>query len=113
MSLVIQGGNILVIQGGSMMASLPERLEDFLISNPITGIYRVPHHLRKLNDEAYTPQVISIGPFHRENAILQTMQGLKEEYSKRFLQRITVENRFDGETALPTTVNEQGMKQIR
>ena len=27
-------------------------------------IYRVPYHLRKWNKEAYTPQVISIGPYH-------------------------------------------------
>ena len=94
------------------------------ISNSITGIYRVPYHLRKLNEEAYTPQVISIGPFHIQMSIglfrnqiysnrLQTMQGLKEEYSKRFRQRVTAENGFDEETALPSTVNEQSMKQIR
>uniref|UniRef100_A0A7N2MSI8 Uncharacterized protein n=2 Tax=Quercus lobata TaxID=97700 RepID=A0A7N2MSI8_QUELO len=41
------------------------------------------------------------------------MQALKEEYSKRFWQRVTAENGFDGETALPSTVNEQSMKQIR
>lgn len=85
------------------------------ISNSITGIYRVPYHLRKLNEEAYTPQVISIGPFRNQiySNRLQTMQGLKEEYSKRFWQRVTTENRFDGETALPSTVNEQSLKQIR
>ncbi|KAM3750213.1 hypothetical protein ACB098_04G020800 [Castanea mollissima] len=75
----------------------------------ITGIYRVPYHLRKLNEEAYTPQVISIGPFHRDNARLQTMQDLKEEYSKRFWQRVAAENRAN----VRTIVNEETMKQIR
>ncbi|XP_050258160.1 UPF0481 protein At3g47200-like [Quercus robur] len=91
------------------------RHEDRNISNSITGIYRVPYHLRKLNEEAYTPQVISIGPFGNQiySNRLQTMQGLKEEYSKRFWQRVIAENRFDGETALPSTVNEQSLKQIR
>jgi hypothetical protein len=27
-------------------------------------IYKVPDPLRKLNEEVYNPQVISIGPFH-------------------------------------------------
>ncbi|KAL2346742.1 hypothetical protein Fmac_000742 [Flemingia macrophylla] len=27
-------------------------------------IYRVPFHIRKLNEDAYTPDVVSIGPFH-------------------------------------------------
>ncbi|XP_075662906.1 UPF0481 protein At3g47200-like [Castanea sativa] len=75
----------------------------------ITGIYRVPYHLRKLNEEAYTPQVISIGPFHRDNARLQPMQDLKEEYSKRFWQRVAAENRAN----VLTIENEETMKQIR
>ncbi|KAK9997420.1 hypothetical protein SO802_022106 [Lithocarpus litseifolius] len=64
-----------------------------LISNRITGICRVPYHLRKLNEEAYTPQVISIGPFHNQedSKRLRTTQGLKEEYSERFWQRVTAE----------------------
>ena len=92
--------------------SYPTRHEVRNISNSITGIYRVPYHLLKLNEEAYTPQVISIGPFHRNNRRLQTMQGLKEEYSKRFWQRVTAENRLDVETEIPI-MNEETMKQFR
>ncbi|KAI9115475.1 hypothetical protein K1719_013794 [Acacia pycnantha] len=29
-------------------------------------IYKVPHILRHLNEDAYTPRVVSIGPFHHE-----------------------------------------------
>ena len=29
-------------------------------------IYKVPSHLPKLNEEAYTPHVISIGPIHHD-----------------------------------------------
>nr|POE95385.1 upf0481 protein [Quercus suber] len=93
----------------------PIREEDF-ISNRITGIYRVPYHLRKLKEEAYTPQVISIGPFHnqiyRYRAGLQTMQGLKKEYSESFWQRVTAENRVSVETPLPT-ISEETMELIR
>ncbi|XP_062177918.1 uncharacterized protein LOC133882718 [Alnus glutinosa] len=32
--------------------------------SPECCIYKVPSDLRKMNEEAYTPQVISIGPFH-------------------------------------------------
>ena len=65
-----------------------------LISNRITCIDGVPHFLRELNKEAYAPRVISIGPFHNQpcSERLQTMQGIKERYSKYFWQRATVEN---------------------
>ncbi|XP_041006695.1 UPF0481 protein At3g47200-like isoform X2 [Juglans microcarpa x Juglans regia] len=46
-------------------------------------IYTVPHHLRKLNEEAYTPQVISIGPFHHGN---EKLQNILEEYKVRYLE---------------------------
>ena len=35
-------------------------------------IYRVPYHLRKWNVEAYTPQVISIGPYHHGKKRIST-----------------------------------------
>ena len=43
-------------------------------------IYKVPCHLRKLNEEAYTPHVISVGPIHRNKKIFQTMESHKENY---------------------------------
>ncbi|XP_035549236.1 UPF0481 protein At3g47200-like [Juglans regia] len=51
-------------------------------------IYRIPTFLRKLNEEAYTPQVISIGPFHHGSKRLEPMEKLKLKYFQRFLQRI-------------------------
>lgn len=50
-------------------------------------IYRVPDHLRKLNEAAYTPKVISIGPFHHGNIRLQTMEKQKVRYLKSFMER--------------------------
>ncbi|XP_030973293.1 putative UPF0481 protein At3g02645 isoform X1 [Quercus lobata] len=50
-------------------------------------IYKVPNPLRKWNEEAYTPQVVSIGPFHHKNERLKAMEEHKERYFRSFLQR--------------------------
>ncbi|KHN41215.1 UPF0481 protein [Glycine soja] len=57
---------------------------------PITAeccIYKVPFSIRRHNEEAYTPKVVSIGPFHHGNPRLQDMEKHKLFYSKAFLQR--------------------------
>jgi hypothetical protein len=56
----------------------------------LTGchIYKVPYYLRKLNEEAYTPQVISIGPIHHDKKRFQTMEKHKVRYFKSFMQRV-------------------------
>ncbi|XP_062176264.1 UPF0481 protein At3g47200-like [Alnus glutinosa] len=55
--------------------------------SPQCCIYRVPHDVRKLNEEAYTPQYISIGPFHHGDKRLETMEKLKVRYFKRFVKK--------------------------
>ncbi|KAL4655088.1 hypothetical protein ACB092_01G425700 [Castanea dentata] len=50
-------------------------------------IYKVPHHLRKWKEEAYTPQVISIGPYHHKSERLKNMEENKERYFKSFVHR--------------------------
>ncbi|XP_062176229.1 UPF0481 protein At3g47200-like [Alnus glutinosa] len=62
--------------------------------SPECCIYRVPSDLRKVNEKAYTPEVISIGPFHHGNKRLEIMEKLKGRYFKRFVQRaaLNVEN---------------------
>ena len=40
-------------------------------------IYKVPYHLRKWNEEAYTPKVISIGPYHHNKEKFQTTEKHK------------------------------------
>ncbi|KAM7493075.1 hypothetical protein LguiB_027684 [Lonicera macranthoides] len=50
-------------------------------------IYRVPTELRKLNEEAYTPRIVSIGPFHHAaEAKLVSMEDLKSKYFKKFVR---------------------------
>ncbi|XP_057726970.1 UPF0481 protein At3g47200-like [Arachis stenosperma] len=55
-------------------------------------IYRVPHEIRKLNEDAYTPKVVSIGPFHHGNEKLVNMEGQKTMYFKEFIERTETKN---------------------
>jgi hypothetical protein len=56
-------------------------------ASPQCRIQKVPYDIRKWNEEAYTPQVISIGPFHCENTRLKSTKEHKERYFKSFIQR--------------------------
>ncbi|KAK8695614.1 hypothetical protein V6N13_000765 [Hibiscus sabdariffa] len=46
------------------------------IENPCC-MYRVPHRLRELNETAYEPNVISIGPYHYGKPHLKAMDAIK------------------------------------
>jgi hypothetical protein len=56
-------------------------------------IYKLPPGIRQSNPKAYTPQIISIVPFHNphgsssDNNILHQMEELKLKYLKGFLNR--------------------------
>jgi hypothetical protein len=54
---------------------------------PECCIYRVPKQLRNVNDKAYTPKLVSIGPFHRDEDGLKDMEMQKLRYLKDFLDR--------------------------
>ena len=64
-------------------------------------IYKVPYQIRKWNEEAYTPKVISIGPYHHNKEKFQTTEKHKVRYFRSFIQRaeINLEN-------LVTTITE-------
>ncbi|KAL4655080.1 hypothetical protein ACB092_01G425100 [Castanea dentata] len=66
-------------------------------------IYKVPYHLRKWNEESYSPRVISIGPYHHNKENFQTMEKHKVRYFKSFMQR--AENEINLEN-LVTTITE-------
>ncbi|XP_075662937.1 UPF0481 protein At3g47200-like [Castanea sativa] len=50
-------------------------------------IHRVPWHIRKWKEQAYTPQVVSIGPFHHKSERLKVMEEQKERYLRSFMKR--------------------------
>ncbi|RDX64462.1 UPF0481 protein, partial [Mucuna pruriens] len=55
-------------------------------------IYRVQQRLRETNPKAYTPRIVSIGPFHKARDVdkedkLESMEELKLKYLKGFLNR--------------------------
>ncbi|EEF48864.1 conserved hypothetical protein [Ricinus communis] len=50
-------------------------------------IYRVPQQLREINEKAYTPRVVSIGPYHHGKNELKAMEEYKRRYLVDFLER--------------------------
>ncbi|XP_022722895.1 UPF0481 protein At3g47200-like isoform X1 [Durio zibethinus] len=52
-------------------------------------IFKVPNYLRKVNEKAYEPEVVAIGPYHRGKDHLKPM----EEHKIRFLQLLLQERR--------------------
>ncbi|KAM3235244.1 hypothetical protein P3L10_015280 [Capsicum annuum] len=50
-------------------------------------IFKVNVGLRESNPAAYTPKMVSIGPYHRKNPILRPMEKYKVIYQQRFLKR--------------------------
>ncbi|XP_058114834.1 UPF0481 protein At3g47200-like [Magnolia sinica] len=51
------------------------------------SIYRVPHGFRKANEEAYTPQIVSVGPFHHGKQMLKAMEEHKYRYLHEVISR--------------------------
>ena len=60
--------------------SLREQLKIRKAFSQACCIYRVPERLRKLNEKAFTPRVVSIGPLHRGKENLKAMEDHKIMY---------------------------------
>lgn len=71
--------------GCSLAVSLAEMLKRLSPVSPNCCIYRVNSNLRQVNQKAYTPKVVSIGPLHRGNEELQAMEEHKLRYLQTFL----------------------------
>ncbi|KAL5866066.1 hypothetical protein ACOSQ3_003580 [Xanthoceras sorbifolium] len=55
-------------------------------------IFRVPRDLRKINEEAYTPQVVAIGPLHHgKEEYLIEMEKQKLRYVEKFGERTSMD----------------------
>ncbi|XP_022722246.1 UPF0481 protein At3g47200-like [Durio zibethinus] len=66
---------------GKMLESLSEKTSKPCIS-------KVPNYLRQVNEKAYEPQVISIGPYHRGKDHLEAMEKQKILFLQKLLEEI-------------------------
>ncbi|KAF3568183.1 hypothetical protein DY000_02011319 [Brassica cretica] len=74
-------------QDDSLVDSIKAKLESLSSLSNQCCIYRVPNKLRRLNPDAYSPRVISFGPFHRGKEDLQAMEEHKYRYLQSLLHR--------------------------
>uniref|UniRef100_A0A2N9FWV2 Uncharacterized protein n=1 Tax=Fagus sylvatica TaxID=28930 RepID=A0A2N9FWV2_FAGSY len=65
--------------------------EDPLISRG-WSIFRVPVHVREVDEGAYNPKIVSIGPFHRDEPGLRAMEAQKLRFLNRLRKRISLLN---------------------
>ncbi|KAG2669238.1 hypothetical protein I3760_14G025400 [Carya illinoinensis] len=94
------------IELGEYLIDMPPVLEP--TEWPECCIYRVPKRLRKVNKEAYTPNLVSIGPLHHGKEELKEMEKQKVRYLKEFCCR-TKTNPED----LALIINEEKEAKIR
>lgn len=76
---------------------LVKSIEEKCASNPCqpftaATIFRVPEDIRMHDRDAYTPKVVSIGPFHRPSQNQQAMENHKRHYVEKVLSRSAPEN---------------------
>ncbi|KAL5798920.1 hypothetical protein ACOSQ2_003740 [Xanthoceras sorbifolium] len=64
---------------------------EVLVAGPDCCIYRVPQYLRKLNKEAYTPRLVSIGPLHHGRKELLQMENQKKSCWSNFVGRVNAQ----------------------
>ncbi|KAK3195148.1 hypothetical protein Dsin_026458, partial [Dipteronia sinensis] len=73
-------------------------VEEVLEPGPDCCIYRVPQYLRKINEEAYTPGFISIGPLHYGSIELMGMEKQKTRLLLKFRERVGAQKLEEFET---------------
>ncbi|XP_008245715.1 PREDICTED: UPF0481 protein At3g47200-like [Prunus mume] len=79
-----------LINHDPLVTSMSEVLDRLPPLSPSCCIYRVPKRLRRVSEQAYTPQVVSIGPLHHGKEALKAMEELKNRYLQDFLHRTNV-----------------------
>ncbi|CAI9117616.1 OLC1v1019028C1 [Oldenlandia corymbosa var. corymbosa] len=71
-----------VAEADDVLITINEKLDSIVGSHSECCIFRVRDALRNVNDKSYEPEIISIGPYHRNKPHLQMM----EEHKWRFLK---------------------------
>lgn len=88
--ITISGGKMAGIDEAGDIENLKRpflELDNLPFLSPSRCIYKVPERLRRKNEEAYTPQVVSIGPLHHGKENLRAMEEHKKRYLRDFLNR--------------------------
>lgn len=76
-------------------------------------IHRVPRNLRKVKEDLYIPQLISIGPFHYGKKELKAMDFYKEKYMDELFKRIDEPSKRDEIVSRIKEFIKDGSKEIR
>lgn len=91
MSTNMENGNHVQINIDNPHTSLLDAMKDELENlSPLYSeccIFRVSERLRLVNEKAYTPRVVSIGPYHHGKSSLKGMETQKKRYLKDYIQR--------------------------
>jgi len=74
------------------LIGIKKNLADFTAPCPSWSICKVPSKLRSTNGDAYSPQIISIGPLHYGTDNVLDMEEHKMKYTKYFLARTPFED---------------------
>lgn len=70
-----------------LYVQIDEKLGDFPCNSSTCSIFKVPSHLRHVNERAFEPEILSIGPYHRGKDKLKMMEEHKKRYLQELLQR--------------------------
>jgi len=62
-------------------------LQNLSTNQSTCSIFKVPRGQRFVNERAYEPEIVSIGPYHRGKDDLKMMEEYKKHYLQKFLQR--------------------------
>ena len=73
-----------------LVTSMSEELDGLSSLSSSCCIHRVPERLRRVSENAYTPQVVSIGPLHHGKEGLKAMEDHKKRYLQDYIRRTRV-----------------------
>ncbi|KAI7993419.1 UPF0481 protein [Camellia lanceoleosa] len=71
----------------ALVKSIRENLAKLACPSPDCCVYKVPNKFQNINEEAYTPFRVSIGPLHHGKAGLEDVEDHKWRYFNYFMQR--------------------------
>jgi len=70
-----------------LIVQIDEKLRGLPSNHSTCSIFKVPSRLRHVNERAFEPEILSIGPYHRGKDKLKMMEEHKKRYLQKLLQR--------------------------